>query len=116
MNAEIFLPEARALAGSASAAFAWTVSLVVTKLHVNLESALGAHGAYFAYGSVCVAGAAVFVLLLPETRGKDPWEIAKGWGGGHGGGGGGGGGDKRSPRRKRSRRRSWKRGSAVAPY
>ncbi len=77
VNAEIFLPEARSLAASVAISFNWCCGLAVTKLSGGLESEWGRCAPFLAYGSVCLLGTGVFLLFLPETRGRSPGEIAE---------------------------------------
>ena len=42
---------------------------------VNLEQAIGASGAYFLYGTVCVIGTLFVIFLVPESKGRSPNEL-----------------------------------------
>ena len=79
LNAEIFLPEAKGLAGSIVGVSAWTCTFLLAYFETDLEARIGTYGAYFLYGSCCTTGAAVLALVLPETKGKTPYEIARRW-------------------------------------
>ncbi len=79
INAEIFLPEARSVSASVAGAFNWLCAFIVTKFESDLEEAIGAYGAYFLYASCCVAGAAVVLLFVPETKNASPQEIRDRW-------------------------------------
>ncbi len=77
VNAEIFLPEARPVAAPLAATFNWICSFLVTKFNSDLEDSLHTYGTYFMYASICIVGAIVIQLFLPETKGKSPQELAQ---------------------------------------
>lgn len=47
-------------------------------LQMNIERAIGIHGAYFMYAGICAAGTVFIAAFVPETKGRTPEEI-KGW-------------------------------------
>ncbi|MHC4742653.1 MAG: MFS transporter [Planctomycetota bacterium] len=42
-----------------------------------LKGALGAHGAFWTFGTICLAGFAVVFKFLPETKGKTLEDIER---------------------------------------
>ncbi len=77
VNAEMYPPESRSLSASLSVSFNWLVAFLVTKFNSDLESAIGTGETYFCYATVCIAGAIAIMLLLPETKGKTPQQLAE---------------------------------------
>ena len=74
MNGEIFAPEAKRLSSTLSITFNWLCEFFVTQFELDLEHAIGLHGACFLYGSIC-ALAVVLLFFIPETKGKSSDEL-----------------------------------------
>ena len=75
MNGELFPEECKSAASSLSTATMWLMSVVVSKINVDLQVALGYSGTYFLYGAFCTLGTVYIFFGVPETKGKTPEEI-----------------------------------------
>lgn len=67
---EIFPNRIRGTAMSVAVLSLWIGCTALTFSFPALNRALGAHGAFWLYGAICVAGFAVILRRLPETKGK----------------------------------------------
>ena len=77
VGSEIFLSSVRGLAMSVATVVNWTSAFIVTATFRLMQDALGAHGVFWFYACVALAGAAFVQALLPETRGKSLDEIER---------------------------------------
>ena len=67
---EIFPARVRGVAMAVSTFFLWAASFVLTYTFPSLNEAVGAAGAFWLYGAICVAGFLFILGRLPETKGK----------------------------------------------
>lgn len=67
---EIFPARMRGVAMAVSTFFLWAASFVLTYTFPSLNEAVGAAGAFWLYGAICVAGFLFIRARLPETKGK----------------------------------------------
>lgn len=67
---EIFPARVRGVAMAVSTFFLWAASFVLTYTFPSLNEAVGAAGAFWLYGAICVAGFLFILRRLPETKGK----------------------------------------------
>jgi SP family sugar porter-like MFS transporter len=74
---EIFPNRIRGAAMSVAVFALWSACTALTFSFPFLNRALGAHGTFWLYGAICVAGFAYIALRLPETRGKSLEEIER---------------------------------------
>ena len=81
VNAEIFLPESKALSSSIGFCFNWACAIRVTKYEPKLEEAISTSGAYLFFAGVCAIGAAFVHFCVPETKGKTSNELRQMFGG-----------------------------------
>lgn len=75
--AEIFPNRIRGAAMSIAVFCLWVGCTALTFTFPFLRSTLGAHGAFWLYGAICVLGFAVIWKKLPETRGKSLEDIER---------------------------------------
>ncbi|MHC4228754.1 MAG: sugar porter family MFS transporter [Planctomycetota bacterium] len=74
---EIFPNRIRGAAMSVAVFSLWAGCTVLTLTFPYLKAGLGAHGAFWLYGIICVVGFVVILLKLPETRGKSLEDIER---------------------------------------
>lgn len=74
---EIFPNRVRASAVSISVAALWVASFGLTYTFPLLNQRLGTGGTFFAYGAVCLVGAAFVFMAIPETKGRSLEQIEK---------------------------------------
>ncbi len=55
----------------------WAGCTVLTLTFPYLKAYLGAHGAFWLYGIICVIGFVVILRKLPETKGKSLEDIER---------------------------------------
>lgn len=72
---EIFPARVRGAAMAVSTFFLWAASFVLTYTFPSLNEAVGAAGAFWLYGAICVAGFLFILGRLPETKGKTLEEL-----------------------------------------
>lgn len=72
---EIFPARVRGAAMAVSTFFLWAASFVLTYTFPSLNEAVGAAGAFWLYGAICVAGFLFIRARLPETKGKTLEEL-----------------------------------------
>lgn len=72
---EIFPARVRGMAMAVSTFFLWAASFVLTYTFPSLNEAVGAAGAFWLYGAICVAGFLFIRARLPETKGKTLEEL-----------------------------------------
>lgn len=72
---EIFPARVRGVAMAVSTFFLWAASFVLTYTFPSLNEAVGAAGAFWLYGAICVAGFLFILRRLPETKGKTLEEL-----------------------------------------
>jgi SP family arabinose:H+ symporter-like MFS transporter len=75
--AEIFPNRIRGAAMSISVLSLWIACTILTLTFPYLKNTLGAHGAFWLYGAICVIGFLVIFLKLPETKGKSLEQIER---------------------------------------
>ncbi len=74
---EIFPNRIRGAAMSVVVMSLWVGCTVLTFTFPMLKSALGAHGAFWLYGAICVIGFVVIFTKLPETKRKSLEDIER---------------------------------------
>ncbi len=74
---EIFPNRIRGAAMSVAVFSLWLGCLALTLTFPYLKGGLGAHGAFWLYGVICVIGFVVIFLKLPETKGKSLEDIER---------------------------------------
>ncbi len=75
--AEIFPNRIRGAAMSTAVLSLWIACTVLTLSFPYIKNALGAHGAFWTFGVICVVGVAVIFCKLPETKGKSLEQIER---------------------------------------
>ena len=73
---EMFPAKSRELSSSIATAFNWTVAFIVTKEFDALEAGLNKFGTFWLFAGISLLGA-IFVIFVPETKGKTLEEIEK---------------------------------------
>ncbi len=74
---ELFPNRVRGAAMSIAVLALWVACTVLTFTFPTLNRTLGAHGAFWLYGAICVVGFVVILVSLPETKGKSLEEIER---------------------------------------
>ncbi|MCK5853464.1 MFS transporter, partial [bacterium] len=74
---EIFPNRIRGAAMSIAVFSLWVACIVITLTFPYLINGLGAHGAFWLFGGVCVVGFIVILKKLPETKGKTLEDIER---------------------------------------
>ncbi len=74
---EIFPNRIRGAAMSVVVSSLWIGCIVLTLTFPYLKAGLGAHGAFWLYGVICVIGFVVILMKLPETKGKSLEDIER---------------------------------------
>ena len=74
---EIFPNRIRGAAMSVVVSSLWIGCTVLTLTFPYLKAGLGAHGAFWLYGVICVIGFVVILTKLPETKGKSLEDIER---------------------------------------
>ncbi|NOX54052.1 MAG: sugar porter family MFS transporter [Planctomycetes bacterium] len=74
---EIFPNRIRGAAMSVAVFSLWTGCTALTFTFPFLKRALGAHGTFWLYATICVAGFFYILLRLPETKGKSLEDIER---------------------------------------
>ena len=74
---EIFPNRIRGAAMSVAVSSLWIGCTVLTLTFPYLKASLGAHGAFWLYGVICVIGFVVILTKLPETKGKSLEDIER---------------------------------------
>lgn len=77
MMGEILPAKVRGSAASVVTAFNWACTFVVTKSFIDIINTIGAHGAFWMFGSVCVIGMFFVKMCVPETQGQSLEDIEK---------------------------------------
>ena len=67
---EIFPNRVRSSAVSIAVAALWLASFTLTYTFPMLNHSLGTSGSFVVYGTICIAGAAMIVFAVPETKGR----------------------------------------------
>ncbi len=75
LNAELFALEARNTSVTIVMAVSNIGNFLVTKLAVNVESAIGTSGLYFIFSGICAVASVFTTIFLPETKGRSPQEM-----------------------------------------
>ena len=60
MNAELFSPEAKTIGSPITFCFNWLCAFLVTKYEPEVETYIGASGAYFSFAGICGVGKIIF--------------------------------------------------------
>jgi SP family sugar porter-like MFS transporter len=74
---EIFPNRIRGAAMSVAVFSLWVGCTILTLTFPYLKAGLGAHGAFWLYGVICVIGFVVILIKLPETKGKSLEDIER---------------------------------------
>jgi len=74
---EIFPNRIRGAAMSIAVLSLWIACTALTLSFPYLKKALGAHGAFWTFGAICLLGFAVIYKYLPETKGKTLEDIER---------------------------------------
>ena len=74
---EIFPNRIRGAAVSVAVFSLWVGCTALTLTFPLLKESLGAHGAFWLYGAICVVGFVVILTKLPETKGKSLEDIER---------------------------------------
>jgi SP family arabinose:H+ symporter-like MFS transporter len=74
---EIFPNRIRGAAMSIAVSSLWVGCTVLTLTFPYLKAGLGAHGAFWLYGVICIIGFVVILMKLPETKGKTLEDIER---------------------------------------
>lgn len=74
---ELIPLKAKGFASAVCTAFLFSVGFLVVKEHFDLQRALGTAGTYWLYGAIVAATFVLFVLFVPETKGKSLEEIER---------------------------------------
>ena len=74
---EIFPNRIRGAAVSVAVFSLWVGCTALTLTFPFLKEGLGAHGAFWLYGAICVVGFVVILMKLPETKGKSLEDIER---------------------------------------
>lgn len=74
---ELFPNRIRGAAMSIAVVSLWLACAALTFTFPLLKDALGAYGAFWLYGAICVVGYLVIYVRLPETKGKSLEEIER---------------------------------------
>nr|XP_012151512.1 PREDICTED: facilitated trehalose transporter Tret1-like isoform X1 [Megachile rotundata] len=77
MMGEILPVKIRGSAASVATAFNWTCTFVVTKTYEDMVWLMGAHGAFWLFGTIVLIGFIFVIACVPETRGRSLEEIEK---------------------------------------
>jgi SP family xylose:H+ symportor-like MFS transporter len=77
--AEIFPNRIRGAAVSVAVSALWIASFVVTFTFPLLNRLVGPAGTFWTYSAICVAGLAVIVYRVPETKGRTLEQIELDW-------------------------------------
>jgi len=75
--AEIFPNRIRGAAMSVGVFSLWLACMALTLTFPYLKKGMGAHGAFWLYGAICVVGFFVIYHKLPETKGKSLEDIER---------------------------------------
>ncbi len=79
LMSELFPTTVRGRAMSIATVGIWVACLLITVTFLSLVTALGASGAFWAYGSLCFVTFAFVWIFVPETRGRSLEEIERFW-------------------------------------
>jgi SP family sugar porter-like MFS transporter len=74
---ELFPNRVRGTAMSVAVLSLWIGCTAITFTFPPLTGALGAHGIFWLYGAICIAGLLVVFARLPETKGKSLEQIER---------------------------------------
>jgi len=74
---ELFPNRIRGAAMSVAVLSLWVACTALTLTFPYLKNALGAHGAFWLFGGICVIGFFVMLKRLPETKGKTLEDIER---------------------------------------
>lgn len=77
MMGEILPARIRGSAASLATAFNWSCTFIVTKTFTNLKELIGFAGAFWLFGTICLASMVFVVLCVPETQGKSLEDIER---------------------------------------
>jgi len=75
MAAECFPAKIRGLASGLITCIAYIFNFIIVKIFPAMLEGMSAHGLFFFYGMISLAGTVFIVTLLPETKGKTLAEI-----------------------------------------
>ncbi|XP_050524306.1 facilitated trehalose transporter Tret1-like isoform X2 [Daktulosphaira vitifoliae] len=77
MMGEILPAKIRGTAASLATAFNWACTFLVTKTFSDLLRVLGADGAFWLFGGICLTGLVFIIFCVPETQGKSLEDIER---------------------------------------
>ncbi|XP_067631035.1 facilitated trehalose transporter Tret1 isoform X2 [Eurosta solidaginis] len=77
MMGEILPSKIRGSAASVATAFNWFCTFIVTKTFQDMIDIMGAHGAFWLFGAICLMGLFFVILYVPETQGKTLEDIER---------------------------------------
>ncbi|XP_065087392.1 facilitated trehalose transporter Tret1 isoform X2 [Ochlerotatus camptorhynchus] len=77
MMGEILPGKIRGSAASVATAFNWSCTFIVTKTFSDIIQAIGTHGTFWLFGSICVVGFVFVIIYVPETQGKSLEDIER---------------------------------------
>ena len=75
--AEIFPNRIRGAAMSVAVFSLWLACMALTLTFPYLKKGMGAHGAFWLYGGICIVGFFIIYRKLPETKGKSLEDIER---------------------------------------
>jgi SP family sugar porter-like MFS transporter len=75
--AELFPNRIRGAAMSIAVLALWVSCAALALLFPTMKNALGAHGAFWTFGGICIIGFVVMLRSLPETKGKTLEDIER---------------------------------------
>jgi len=77
MMGEILPAKIRGVAASIVTSFNWLCTFIVTKTFQDIINLMGAHGAFWLFGTIVAVGLIFVITSVPETRGKSLEEIER---------------------------------------
>lgn len=77
MMGEILPGKIRGSAASVATAFNWLCTFIVTKTFSDIILAIGTHGTFWLFGSICIVGLVFVIVYVPETQGKSLEDIER---------------------------------------
>ncbi|XKL64296.1 hypothetical protein PGB90_004382 [Kerria lacca] len=72
---ELFTLEYRGLGSALAMSFSYGCAFIGVKTFVDFRDALGLYGAFWMYSAMAVAGLCFIVCFVPETKGRDLYEM-----------------------------------------
>ncbi|GAB6028142.1 hypothetical protein CHUAL_002355 [Chamberlinius hualienensis] len=75
INSEIFPLWARSTSYAITTSFNWLFNMLVSMTFLTLTQVITKYGAFYLYAGLAALGFLIFLLILPETRGKSLEEV-----------------------------------------